>query len=354
MKKILMLVVWLWTVLLSNEGKMQNKYLSFSNGSLSNIDISCKKDDDCMLTRSLQMGCSHFIAVNKKLTQKEIEAFNAKEGISWITKDVECRYASEEQLKKFRALCVDNVCGFSDGKAMYLQPPPSCGMDEELRRLSEKKKTLGWTKLKHGLWQDEHGSIGLKTSNALSESVIVDRYITTMGTDNKKLKDILDINTFESVENSSYYKDKNHVYIHYTMSGGGWFGIVDGADSLTFRNIGSVYFKDKKYIYVERNGKIDVDYETFEVFETVGDVCCYAKDKNAYYAWGEKITDTKSSEFLEIKKVLDRKSVEKKKRLPTCTSEFIEQHQKEEMKRYGIEKKLTSLPPCIHNLRRRK
>jgi len=88
------------------------------------------------------------------------------------------------------------------------------------------------------------------------------------------------------------------------MSDGGWFAILEGADSLTFRSIGSIYFKDKKYIYLERNGKIDVDYDTFEAFETVGDVCCYAKDKNAYYEWGRKVEDEKSNEFLQIKKIL--------------------------------------------------
>jgi len=366
MKYIYFATIFIVTLSLGKEEGIENKYLYFSNGSLSNIDISCKKDDDCMLTRSLHMGCSHFIAVNKKLTQKDIKAFNAKEGIFWITKDIECAYPSKEQLKKFKAVCVGNVCGLSDGKAAYLQSSLSCGMDEKLRNLEEKKKlistteykkrfeqrhqSLMWKKLKHGLWMNNFGDIGLKTSKALNEDVMVDIYITTMGAEEKKLKDVLDIETFERVGGLSYYRDKNYVYMHYGMSSGGWFGIVEGADSASFRSMGSVYAKDKKYIYVERNGKIDVDYDTFEVFETVGDVCCYAKDKHNYYAWGEKITDTKSSEFLKIKKILDRQSVMKKKRLPECTPELIEQHVQDEMKRYGIEKKLTSQPPCLHSL----
>ena len=145
-----------------------------------------------------------------------------------------------------------------------------------------------WKKLKDRLWEDNLGNIGLKTSRAVSDSLMEDRYITTIETDNKKLKDILDIKTFESVNNSSYYKDKNHVYNHYIMSDGGWFDILEEADSLTYKSIGGIYFKDKKHIYVERGGKIDVDYETFEVLEGVR-----AKDKNSYYMWGEKVTDEK-------------------------------------------------------------
>jgi len=179
----------------------------------------------------------------------------------------------------------------------------------------QRNQPVMWKQLKHGLWKDNLGNIGIKTSRAVSDSLMEDRYIITMGEENKKLKDILDIKTFESVNNSSYYKDKNHVYMHYIMSDGGWFNILEGADSLTFKSIGAIYFKDKKHIYVERNGKIDVDYETFEAFETVGDVCCYAKDKDAYYMWGEKVTDTKSDEFLEIKKILDKQSAIKNKNL---------------------------------------
>jgi hypothetical protein len=153
MKYIFLTTVLMTLLLQSSEEKVENKYLYFSNGSLSNIDISCKKDDDCMLTRSLQMGCSHFIAVNKKLTQKGIEAFNAKEGIFWITKDVECSYASEKQLKMFTPKCLDKVCGMSNGKVTYVQPPPACGMDEELRRLSEKKKPISTAEYKKRLEQ---------------------------------------------------------------------------------------------------------------------------------------------------------------------------------------------------------
>jgi len=308
MKYILILILFLGTVLLGDEVKKKNKYLYFSNGSLSNIDISCKKDDDCMLTRSLQMGCSHFIAVNKKLTKKGIEVFNAEEGIFWITKYLECSYPKDEYLKSLVSVCTEGVCSVTKSSKKL------------------KNESSEWQELKHHLWQDRHGNIGLKTSKMLSESERVDKYITTMGIDNKKLKDILDISTFESIKNSSYYKDKNNVYIHYTMSGGGWFSILEGADSTTFRNIGSIYFKDKEYVYVGRNGKIDVDYDTFEAFETVGDVCCYAKDKHAYYAWGEKVTNTNNSEFLEIKKILDRQSAVKKKRLtihPPCVNSLM-------------------------------
>lgn len=130
MKYIFYLTALMLTLVFGKE-EIENKYLYFSNDSLSNINISCKKNDDCMLTRSLQRGCSHFIAVNKTLTQKEIASFNAKERLFWITKDVECKYPSEEESKKFKALCADNVCGFSDGNITYFQPPPSCGIDEK-------------------------------------------------------------------------------------------------------------------------------------------------------------------------------------------------------------------------------
>lgn len=333
MKYILMLTVLLGIVCLGDEVKI-NKYLYYSDDTLSEIDASCKKNSDCLLTRDIYRGCSHIVSVNKKITQKDIVKFNGEESVFWITKDVECVYPKDEYLESLVAVCKEGVCSAT----------------KSIKNL--KYESLEWKELKHNLWEDRHGNIGLKTFKALSESAIVDRYIITMGAERKKLKDILDINTFESINNSSYYKDKNHVYIHYAMSDGGWFGILEGADSTTFRNIGSsIYFKDKEYVYVERNGKIDVDYDTFEAFETAGDVCCYAKDKHAYYAWGEKVTNTKSSEFLEIKKILDRQSVAKRKRLPECTPEIIRQHEEEEMRRYGREKKLTSHPPCVTTLK---
>ncbi len=304
MKKIWILTVLLGTMLLGDEETRENKYLYFSNASVSSIDISCKKDDDCVLTRQISKGCDFTSSINKKTTQKEIIEFNNEEAIFWITKSLDCSYPEDERVNKFIPKCHKGTCTLGEGNVTYTLPPPHCGMDRVIDALSKKKESSKWKKLKHGLWQDRDGNIGLKTSKALNESEIVDRYITTMGAEGKKLKDTLDISTFESVKNSSYYKDKNHVYLHYSMSDGGWFAILEGADSLTFGSIGGIYFKDKEHIYVERNGKIYVDYDTFEAFETVGDVCCYAKDKNAYYEWGRKVEDVKSSVFLQIKKIL--------------------------------------------------
>lgn len=179
-----------------------------------------------------------------------------------------------------------------------------------------------WKHLKSKFYINSKDDIGFKID--IFDGSIKKKIITKIAVDPKKLKtkeveitcdgalcklrDIVDINSLESVKESwsSYYKDKNHVYKYYDMSGGGWLSILDGADPATFAYIQGIFYKDKKHIYIERNGMIDVDYDSFTMFDTNHTVgIYYAKDKNGYMYRGDRVIDTNDSIFIEAKKILD-------------------------------------------------
>lgn len=49
------------------------------------------------------------------------------------------------------------------------------------------------------------------------------------------LSEVIDLPSYQALGNSSFSKDKNHVYYFYATSGGGFRTIVNGADPATFR-----------------------------------------------------------------------------------------------------------------------
>lgn len=87
------------------------------------------------------------------------------------------------------------------------------------------------------------------------------------------------------------------------MLGGGSFSIDTKVDYKTFKVIGDTYSKDKNHIYADRMGIMeDADYKTFRTKIGIGP---YAKDKNAYYYWGQKI-DTANYDDEYTKKAIKK------------------------------------------------
>jgi hypothetical protein len=185
-------------------------------------------------------------------------------------------------------------------------------LNSRVERVSTRKKiidsvnnSLEWKKTNFNLWKSKNGDLAIKTQEANEEGIFIDRFISELCCEGDKIKNVIDTLTFKYL-GSSFYKDKNNVYTHYAMSDGGNFWIVEKADAKTFEVIGnSCYAKDKKYIYGERAMKMDsVDYKTFKTCDDCG---CYAKDKNEYYFWESKIdiTDITDSDE-ETKKIIER------------------------------------------------
>src|SRR5690606_21902269 len=102
---------------------------------------------------------------------------------------------------------------------------------------------------------------------------IIDLWI---GEEQKPMKEIIETLSFRYL-GSSFYKDKKQVYTHYRMMDGGNFKVVEDADPETFRVIGDCYAKDKNYIYGDRAMQLKhIDYTTFKTEKGLG---CHAKDK---------------------------------------------------------------------------
>jgi hypothetical protein len=162
-------------------------------------------------------------------------------------------------------------------------------------------KNLDWKKTNYGLWKSKNGALAIKTKEGNEQGIDIERYITEC-CEGEEINNVIDTLTFKYL-GSSFYKDKNNVYTHFMMSDGGNFWIVKGADVNTFQVIGnSCYAKDKNYIYGERAMKMDnIDYNTFKTCEDCG---CYAKDKNGFYFWDSKIDPTESDE--ETIKIIKR------------------------------------------------
>ncbi|MFV0346337.1 MAG: hypothetical protein ACK5IQ_08870 [Bacteroidales bacterium] len=162
-------------------------------------------------------------------------------------------------------------------------------------------KSLCWNEIGCGLWKSKNGDLALKIVEWTDVNTSIDKYIMCLA-DFRPLNKVVDTTTFRYL-GSSFYGDKNHIYTHYMMVDGGFFQIVEDADVETFRIIGACYAKDKNYIFGERAMRMDsVDYKTFKTCDECG---CFAKDKNAYYFWDEKI-DTTNIEDEEILKIIEQ------------------------------------------------
>ncbi len=173
-------------------------------------------------------------------------------------------------------------------------------MHQLKHRIDSTNKSLEWKKLSSGLWSSNRGDIGFKTREGTAEGIFIDKYIIQVCCEGESMRTVVDTLTFKYL-GSSFYKDKNHIYTHYDMADGGNFWIVEDADVATFKVIGDCYARDKHHIFGERAMVMDsVDYKTFKTKKGIG---CFAKDKNGYYFWDSKIEVTEITDS-EVKKVL--------------------------------------------------
>lgn len=164
--------------------------------------------------------------------------------------------------------------------------------EKYLEKINRINQTLEWKLLKCGLWQNNKDDIGFQTQRVICSDglILVVDYITKFGfNEYPPLKEVVDTMTFKALGNS-YYKDKNYIYHHYSMSDGGSFYIFDKADYQTFQILDGCYAKDKNHIFDYRGTVIEnVDYETFTTRKGVSG--CVAKDKNGYVSFGERIDE---------------------------------------------------------------
>ena len=178
--------------------------------------------------------------------------------------------------------------------------------EQSLRKkeIDNVNKDLNWQLIKHNLYKNKNGEFGFREMISLGEGTTpVTNYITKLGfNEAKALSKIIDTATFTDL-GSSYYKDKKHIYQYNAMLGGGSFYINTDVDYKTFEVIGDVYAKDKNHIYVDRTGIMkNADYKTFKTALGIGP---YAKDKNGYYSWDEKI-DTLNYDNAYLKEAIKR------------------------------------------------
>lgn len=160
-------------------------------------------------------------------------------------------------------------------------------------------QSLNWKKTNYDLWKSNKGDLAIKVTEGTAEGIFIDRYIDKLSCE-KKIKDVVDTLTFKYI-GSSFYKDKNNVYTHFDMASGGIFFIVEKADPSTFKILGNCYAKDKNYIFGERAMLMkNIDYKTFKTSKEVG---CFAKDKNGYYFWDSKINIEEETDEEVLKKI---------------------------------------------------
>lgn len=169
-------------------------------------------------------------------------------------------------------------------------------------RIDSINKKLDWKKTNYDLWKSKNGDLAIKTQAGNEQGIDIERYITQCF-EGEEIKNVVDTLTFKYL-GSSFYKDKKNVYTHYSMLDGGNFWIVEQADAKTFEVIGnSCYAKDKNYIYGERAMQMNsIDYKTFKTCDACS---CYAKDKNGYYFWDSKI-DLNDVDDEETKKIIEK------------------------------------------------
>lgn len=171
--------------------------------------------------------------------------------------------------------------------------------------LDSANKTEDWKLLKCGLYINNKGELGFKNYYTIGEKALyLTRYSKRMNWDDgATLNSVIDTASFKQLS-GSFYKDKNHIYQSYSMSGGTALWIFKEADYKTFSILNEYYAKDKNHIYDYRNGIIDsADVKTFKVLDDAP----FAKDKKHLYNWSDIIdgdTVNEDSTVLEMIKKL--------------------------------------------------
>ncbi len=158
-----------------------------------------------------------------------------------------------------------------------------------------------WQPLHSDLWQSNTGEIGYPILVFYEGQEDFSRnFLTYVSTENNNvpMKDFIDIDSFQKLENSTYYKDNKHLYRFYPMAHGGIFSVFDdGVDYDSFQVLNDCFAKDKNKIFQIQADEDFLHYD-YASFQTCKDCGCVAKDKNTYFVIGEKLKQTEVDKLI--------------------------------------------------------
>lgn len=163
---------------------------------------------------------------------------------------------------------------------------------------------LEWKEIKPGLWLSKQGDLGIKENKMIYlDSLLFTSYYITRFSNGEYLKNWIDTATFKYLGNQ-FYADQFHIYNYFPMAYGGLFRPMVEIDVTTFSIAGSCYAIDKHHVYSEKGEILDqIDRESFF---TVAEAGCFAKDKDGYYFWGDKIEENEMDDtYFEYIQILE-------------------------------------------------
>lgn len=148
-----------------------------------------------------------------------------------------------------------------------------------------------FTHLKYSFYQDKKGNLFEKKNLAIESLDDEGKYFydSTMYfgeyPNRIALKMVVDIKTFEELEDSPFSRDKNNVYYVQATSSGHKRFIIENANPASFMHLNYRWGKDDSCIFWQTEIVEGADLESFEISETNHDS---AFDKNSTYKNGQQ------------------------------------------------------------------
>lgn len=168
------------------------------------------------------------------------------------------------------------------------------------------KNSQIYVQIKDILYKDSKGNLYFKTvshgdisEGIRSEDIYIDEITYNTGKI-EKLRNIIDTVSFRRL-NYIYYKDNDHVFVEIPMAYGSNFGIVNNADSKTFKSLGDSYYAiDNKNCYYKGNSINKAENKSFKILKQKdgNENTAYARDNNVYYTEGKPISHSKIKEYI--------------------------------------------------------
>ncbi|MFL5747301.1 MAG: DKNYY domain-containing protein [Niastella sp.] len=125
------------------------------------------------------------------------------------------------------------------------------------------------------------------------------------GTIDRPFEEIVDINSYEVIDSTDYFRDRNNVYHFLANSDGGNLVIVEGADAATFKRLceggysvdrNSVFYEGKKLDSLDVN-KLQILYSP----DTAKHYVEYVKDDKVVYHYDDKLEGADAKTFRLVK-----------------------------------------------------
>ena len=117
-------------------------------------------------------------------------------------------------------------------------------------RIKKNNSSLSWTLQDSGLWKNNIGGLAYKDQECRENGDCSVLYLTRIGHDGPALRDVIDEVTFRHLF-GNYYRDKNRIYHHYEMAGGGFLNTMESIGNKTFQSVAGCYVKDKNGARIE-------------------------------------------------------------------------------------------------------